>query len=137
MHTKGQWEIQNIPSHGLEICAKVDIGKEDMSGGVLQPIYAVSLKPSLSVDDNGAVTMMVCYESWRQFPSINFKEMQEDNAHLIAAAPELLEALELCHTRIFNYQAGMDKLRDPKTTARLNDDALAPAEKVIRKAKGE
>ena len=47
---------------------------------------------------------------------------------------ELLEALQLCYTRIFNYQAGMDELRDPKTTTRLNNDALVPATEAIRKA---
>jgi len=90
-HTPGPWEAKDVPAAGIEIFAKVDIGKEDMSSGVLQPIYNVSLKPSLQVGENGIVNLMISYESWRQFPSINFQEMQRANARLIAAAPELLE----------------------------------------------
>ena len=93
-HTPGPWEIKNVPSAGIGIFAKVDIGKSDMSNGVLQPIYNVSVKPMLQVQDDGMVVAQLCYESWRQFPSTNFKEMQEANARLIASAPELLKALK-------------------------------------------
>ena len=92
--TPGPWEAKYIPSSGLKIIAKVDIGKEDMSNGVLQPIYDLSVKPELRVNDNGSVTMELAYESWRQFPSVDFKAMQEANASLIAAAPDMYEALK-------------------------------------------
>ena len=94
-HTPGPWEAKDVESAGIEIFAKVDIGKEDMSGGVLQPIYRVSLEPSLQVGKDGIVRAMISYESWRQFPSINFQEMQRANAQLISAAPELLEACKI------------------------------------------
>jgi len=86
--TPGPWEVKDIPSMGLQIQAKVDIGKDDMSGGVLQPLYGVSLTPSLTVNKDGTVFMMIAHESCRQFPSTNFQEMQQANAKLIAKAPE-------------------------------------------------
>jgi len=62
------------------------------------------------------------------------RDSQEANARLIAAAPELLEALKECHTRIFNDNAGLDELRDPEVTKVLNSLALEAAERAIRKA---
>ncbi len=58
------------------------------------------------------------------------------DARLIAAAPELLAALEFCHTRLFNYQAGMDEIRDPQSTRELNEQAIDAARAAIAKAKG-
>ena len=60
----------------------------------------------------------------------------EANARLIAAAPDLLAALEFCHTRLFNYQAGMDEIRDPEITRQLNEVAIVAARIAIAKAKG-
>ena len=91
-HTPGPWTIRGIQSSGLSIMAHVEIGKEDMSGGQLQPIYEVSIKPHLQIGDDGRVHMDLTYESWRQFPSIDFQEMQKANARLIAASPDLLAA---------------------------------------------
>lgn len=122
-HTPGPWEVENE-----QIFAKVDIGKDDMSGGVLQPIYDVPLRPQLSVNDSGIVTMHICYESWRQFPSINFKEMQEANAHLITAAPELLDALEKI---IFHTTPIPDK-----GSSYVTNTVLSKARKSIKKALG-
>lgn len=91
-HTKGKWEAKDIPSHGWEIFAEVNMGKDE-NGGVVQPIYNVDIKPYIRVGDDGIAYVMIAYESWRQFPSVNFKEMQEANAHLIAASPVMLQAL--------------------------------------------
>ena len=53
---------------------------------------------------------------------------------LEAINAKLLEALKECYTRIFNYDAGMDELRDPESTKALNGIALEIAEKAIREA---
>lgn len=91
--TKGQWTVKDVDSAGLEIFTEVNLWKDE-NGGVLQPIYNVGIRPSLMVDKNGKVTMMIAYESWRQFPSINFQEMQKANANLIAASPNMYKALK-------------------------------------------
>jgi hypothetical protein len=52
---------------------------------------------------------------------------------LIAAAPELLEALKLCQTRIFNSMS-VDKVRDPEVTKKLNEEAFQVAKAAIDKA---
>ena len=50
---------------------------------------------------------------------------------------EMLAALELCHTRLFNYQAGMDEIRDQQATKELNAEAIDAARAVIEKARKE
>ena len=65
-----------------------------------------------------------------------YEDNNEANARLIAAAPDLLAALEFCHTRLFNYQAGMDEIRDPEITRQLNEVAIVAARIAIAKAKG-
>ena len=54
------------------------------------------------------------------------------DAKLCAAAPELLAALELCYTRIFNF--GMDSLRDPQWTQKLCNEAMDAAQAALKKA---
>lgn len=117
-YTPMPWEVKEIAGAGIEIFAKVDIGKEDMSGGVLQPIYNVSLTPSLHVGRDGIVRAMISYESWRQFPSINFQEMQKANAYLIASAPELLEACKMA----------LQYISEEKTVYKIIQEAITKAE---------
>lgn len=57
-----------------------------------------------------------------------------EDAQLLQAAPLLLSALQLCATRIFNYQAGMDRIRDPQATEELNGEAWEAAIAAIRAA---
>jgi len=59
------------------------------------------------------------------------------NAQLMAAAPDLLAALDLCSTRLANYQAGLDDPRYPESTKQLNRQALAAARNALNKAKGK
>ena len=58
--------------------------------------------------------------------------MNAGNAQIMAAAPELLAALELCYTRIFNF--GMDSLRDPQMTQKLCNEAMDAAQAALKKA---
>ena len=100
-HTPGPWEIKEGAGGSQEIHAKVNIGR-DMSKGVLQPLYDVQLRPSLMVGEDGAVYASLTYDSYRQFPSVDFVAMQRANARLIAAAPDLKDELQdatnlICH----------------------------------------
>ena len=131
-YTKGEWTIKEIPSHGLEIFAEVNMGKDE-HGGVLQPIYTVSIRPHLKVCNDGIAELMIAYESWRQFPSVNFEEMQRANAQLIAAAPDLYEALKESNRALSvlleDISGSMPHLKDTiqaKITA--GENALAKAE---------
>lgn len=91
--TEGPWEARDVAGAGWEIYATVNIGREK-GGGVLQPIYHVSCKPMLFINDDGSVTAKLSFEGWRQFPSIDFQKMQAANAILIASAPRLYNALK-------------------------------------------
>lgn len=92
-HTSGPWELRDRPSAGLEIYATVNLGPDER-GGVLQPVYEVAVTPSLKVLADGSVQMCIAYESYRQFPSEDFKAMQQANGRLIAKAPEMLAELQ-------------------------------------------
>ncbi len=118
-YTKGKWTIKNIPSHGLEIYAEVNMGTDE-HGGVLQPIYNVDIKPHLKVGEDGKAFLMIAYESWRQFPSINFQEMQEANAQLIAAAPDGLEAGVDAYIALLRT-SGIFRIRIQKELCQLRD----------------
>lgn len=56
-------------------------------------------------------------------------------AYLMAAAPQMHRALELCYTRLFNYQVGMDEIRDPQATKELNAEALDAAREALDAAR--
>jgi hypothetical protein len=122
-YTKGEWKVKNIPSHGLEIFAEVNIGNDE-NGGVLQPIYNVDIKPYVRIGDDGKAYVIIAYESWRQFPSVNFQKMQKANAQLIAAAPELYGALKAAKARLEEYHDITEGFR----LERQMQKALAKAE---------
>lgn len=92
-HTPGPWEARFNSSQGWTIWASVNLGRDE-NNGVIQPIYEVGLKPQLMVNPNGTVSASLSYDSWRQFPSVKFDEMQAANASLISAAPDLLAACQ-------------------------------------------
>ncbi len=138
--TKGKWEARNVPSAGWEIFAEVNMGKDE-NGGVLQPIYNVDIKPSLSVGDDGKVYAMIAYESWRQFPSIKFQKMQEANAQLIATAPKLYEALKHIIAYAEELRASMDaELSTPEVgtqTAETYLQQMSAGYKALAKVEGK
>jgi len=91
-HTKGPWEIKNTPGT-LEIWASVNLGRDQYDVN-LQPIYNVDIRPYIKVDEQGHATMMLTYESWRQFSSVNFQEMQKANAERIVDCVNGCEGIE-------------------------------------------
>ena len=122
-HTEGPWELRDVVGSGLEIWARVDLGKSrceqtDLATGpYLQPIYEVSIEPQLRVGKDGTVEAHICYESWRQFPSINFQEMQRANAKLITASPEMADSL----FRLTNELVGMMNMAEPEIRAAVGN----------------
>lgn len=52
----------------------------------------------------------------------------------LISPPDLVEALRRCYTRIFNYNAGVDDIRDPEATKELNAEAMEIARAALRKA---
>lgn len=98
-HTPGPWELEDAGNNTFEIRARVNVGRDE-GGGVLQPIS--SLQPSLMVGKDGRVYASLVYDSYRQFPSLDFLEMQRANAQLMTAAPDLKDELNdatnlVCH----------------------------------------
>ena len=90
--TEGPWELRDKPGTGKQIFAKVDCGY-DKNGKRLLPIYDVSIRPSMTVGEDGFAYVVLSYESWYQFPSENFKEKQLANADFIAHSREDIEWL--------------------------------------------
>ena len=120
-HTPGPWQTRENVGAGIEILADVEVGGTP-TGENIQPIYQVDVRPMLSVGEDGRVTAMLTYESWRQFPSVDFQAMQRANARLIASAPDLLAVL-----RSLAYRCKMEGVG----TSWAN---LADAADVIKKA---
>jgi len=121
-HTPGPWEVRDVAGAGLQVWGNVDLGGDEFREG-LQPIYVVHVRPQLMVGNDGKAHAQICYEDWRQFPSLDWNEMQAANARLIAAAPDLLEA---CKAMLGHVGGSVDFC-----------DAMAMIRAAISKAEGD
>ncbi len=101
LFTPGPWVLSENTNSGCAIEASVAIGvsrieqeQAAQKGENIQPIYHVDIKPLLSVNEDGGVTVQLVYESWRQFPSVDFKKMQKANCDLMLQSPAMYKMLE-------------------------------------------
>jgi hypothetical protein len=63
-------------------------------------------------------------------------EEEEANAHLIAAAPDLLEALKLAQSAVADFHSGMNTTRPSQETCERNERILGSTRAAIAKADG-
>ena len=121
-HTPGPWSSVHILGAGWQINAnpgEFDFGVYKWDG--VRPLMIYTLrKPSPIV--------AIADERWTQFPCQEWDTMQEANAHLIAAAPDLAEA---CAALVAAYDAARDsgsvEWEDLDEAHRLATEALKKA----------
>lgn len=124
-YTKGSWTIFEVMSHdGMKVVGDNDIAWEHSSRTI-----------SAHVDTRIAEVMTnISKQEMGGYPTVPTVEEMIANAHLIAAAPELLEALEGMEGLYAEYMA----LRPPvdKTLDGCMDQ-MSLARKAVAKAYGE
>jgi hypothetical protein len=87
-HCPGPWKLVDLKGAGLQIHAtptQTKFGVYKFVEGKIVKIYTLRKDPA---------TIGVADESWIQFPTEEWDEMQRANGYLIAAAPEMYEALK-------------------------------------------
>ncbi len=82
--TPGPWTAKYTSGAGLSVHADVSKALGDRYSSDC-PIYHLG---------NDACSLQISYELWTQFPREDWDAMQQANAQLMSAAPELLSALE-------------------------------------------
>lgn len=122
-HTPGPWTAKNSPGAGLEIWADLRAALGEKFSKDF-PIYGFHAAPAPKVQ--------IAYETWVQFPSEEWAQMQEANARLIAAAPELLNAVQA----FIDYDKdGFDE-EDHAALMIMYADALRLSKAAVAKATG-
>jgi hypothetical protein len=105
-HTPGPWECRKTAGAGLQIYGNVSAALGEDFAEVVQIFDTFNHPPKF----------MVAYERWVQFPQREWNEMQEANARLIAAAPDLLRVAELLVSWL-DEEEGSHKLCDAARAA--------------------
>lgn len=110
-YSQGPWTWENVAGSGLQIKADVAATMGIDFTKVVNIFEMHTYQPP---------RFQIAFERWVQFPKREWDEMQEANARLMAAAPDLLHAVEQAR----------DLLATKGVDVKLLDD-------VIKKAVGE
>lgn len=90
-YTPGPWEARDVAGAGLQIYAAL----AEVDGKILSFFHLPREQDiSFHVGEDGVLYAMLAYEEWVQFSPAGWENRQAANAHLMAAAPELLQALK-------------------------------------------
>ncbi len=131
-HTPGPWEAKNIPSAGWQINARLKSYESRLSR-FYETFHAPDLRVNFSGDDLH-LTATLGFETWCQFPVDGWEEELAANMHLIAAAPDLLEA---CKALLMNRRDSPRKfdkaLSWRENDLKARDMALAAIAKALQK----
>ena len=120
-HTPGPWEARDAAGAGWQIHGVLPEGLQfdctchGADGKTWFMLYTLRQSVMVGIGD----------ERWVQFETGQWKEMQRANSHLIAAAPDLLEA---CKEFVGHYPRGINPFLDEARVAAMAAIAKAEAE---------
>ena len=132
-HTPGPWEAKNIPSAGWQIRARLK-SYEDQLLRFFETSHTPNLRVEFSRDSLNLIATLG-YETWCQFPVDGWERELAANMRLIAAAPDLLEALVKAAIPLeaINASVRWELVKELKD---LVADAVSAIRKAIAKAGG-
>jgi len=126
--TPGPWMVNNSPGAGWEIKASIPELKKYRSNDGGSVIWTIPA--GTSINPTSEPKPLIGYEPWVQFPPKWWIEMAKCNANLIAAAPEMYEALQRALLFITNGRE-MGYIRMPDVDS---GDTALETPNVIRRA---
>ena len=124
-HTPGPWEVDKVPAGETYVKAKMpDVFK------CKDPISFFTVPNNQNIrfrlNSKGELWGEIAYTQWFQFAPEGWYDTQEANAHLMAAAPDLLEACDVAF--------GLITKRDSNTEADY-EEVAEMLKQAIKKAK--
>ena len=121
-HTPGPWIAKDVVGAGWEIFAPIQKLEQYKNADGNFPVWTVPTHVNMVATHEPQPLTLLGYAPWCQFPPAWWLEMIEANAQLMAAAPELLDALEAIVASVGEQKIPVD---------------ISKAKMAIAKAKGE